>query len=1461
MAKYTYDGQSYTVDDDVPQDQAIQMIKAHASGPSSSSTVKESSPLDYGPKQGLGALEAIGSVLAPLPSTITGGLAGLGELMTGGGLDRANEVLQAHQKSNFGLGAYQPATERGQTYGKNLAHGFEKVAETAGDVGAFIAPKSLENAARTAGEVAANTAMMFLPLPVGKAVKALPKGSKSKGAIDRYAEPTTGETSPPSSDTAFWKQRAEQIQAEKQAAQVAEGQQPIYVDKYGNATNGPYSDIRQQSVERLPQSVRDQQAIYNREGTVPPQPWDGVERRGQSDFLMDENQKALPFEESSPESIKQNWQQKETQGDLFAGEGGQSVPSRQLSDFGTQDRTGYSVPQELNFGAKPDRPNVLETAKTSLESAQEKMANGRGFDMTPEEKIAWDKNRTIPLVDEQGKPLINGPMPFERKQPSANPWDDVDERALRNTARQNSVFNGDVNNIPPAIRKVQENPNPSVKEQQIEQAYQAREAAKQEAFEQAKQDSRQQAADQLQTTATTTKRTQFVPRSQRGALNFDDVSKAVKAAGTALSKMLDPTQIPGVDRPSIIPSKVEALGKVPGIAKATKDWIPDNVPVAETKAKAMNEGPEQGALRAKWLRDGGVSVGEQRKSAIIQDGVTTVLNGVKRAERSIRSFVEPFERSLFWLKSPEVLKLADIERQASLQGIEHTPESLRQLGLSEKAIKAFEARNKMMDEALKVQNETLGLLNKKPITKAAAYLSSRWQGPFKIPVYVKGTTTVGGKPTSTIKWYIAEHTSWAAERALKNLIDNGVPVDMEKTPSKPEFRNNNSTNPYAKKSAERNRGVFDDAYGAMLAMLDQSDPLVAHIKKVAEDYIQEQSYGELGQYKHFEPKHNIRGFQGDRPWNDVKKEAYSLYKAQVQYAKNAFQWAEDQKSVTNIKQLLADPELQKLQPSNLQFLRDYTRNHLGYGTAEVVKSVETYLEQKSGVSKGIITEYTNIAKGIFLSKQLSFNLGFVGMQLMQPLNSIPYHMKLFSEGYHSNPITVSAKTLNDYLGHAANGIFDPVTGERIHYPVTEFGKQAWEYAEQNGVGSRNIFDENAGMGEHKGFEMAKQVVDFLPTATEKIIRPLTFMTFAHALKESGKFTDMKLLFQKAENMTNQSLVAFDRSERAMVFSKLGVVGNGLSTLKSYPVNWFNTLGKTFNMAYRDKKILPLATLLFVQGYLWGAKNLPFVEEMDSMWEGFKSILPNESYDKVKDWSIKEAILKNTGKLAYGSVSKMTGMDWTTRSSLALDQNASLDGLFPFVSDIWNMASTGAKALSPGANTTDEAQAAYTMAPSGWMKGRVSQSKEFQSGKNADGTTNFVKPSKLKEHQFDYARTQKESNIKRLGFTPLDEAMTKDMTYSQQNRSKQYKDRRQQAVDAAFDAMVRGKPEEVAKHADLYLNSFEGDPNAYLNDIIYKAESAVKDQATLSILHSNSLTAIQKYKRLQDSLKQMRSHDN
>ena len=160
MPTFSYKGYDLEVDHDPSAEEFAQM-SAHIDSlpPKGEQEALKQKNADIGNKV-LGGIEAAGSMLAPLPSQIIGGLHGLGALAAGQGYEQAAKNVEAAQKSNFGFGAFKPKTEKGKQYSEAVGRAFAYPGEKVGEVlEENIGPKSA-----FAGKLLTDLSMNFLNL-------------------------------------------------------------------------------------------------------------------------------------------------------------------------------------------------------------------------------------------------------------------------------------------------------------------------------------------------------------------------------------------------------------------------------------------------------------------------------------------------------------------------------------------------------------------------------------------------------------------------------------------------------------------------------------------------------------------------------------------------------------------------------------------------------------------------------------------------------------------------------------------------------------------------------------------------------------------------------------------------------------------------------------------------------------------------------------------------------------------------------------------------------------------------------------------------------------------------------------------------------------------------------------------------------------------------------------------------
>jgi len=456
--------------------------------------------------------------------------------------------------------------------------------------------------------------------------------------------------------------------------------------------------------------------------------------------------------------------------------------------------------------------------------------------------------------------------------------------------------------------------------------------------------------------------------------------------------------------------------------------------------------------------------------------------------------------------------------------------------------------------------------------------------------------------------------------------------------------------------------------------------------------------------------------------------------------------------------------------------------------------------------------------------------------------TLPWHRDLSAKGFKHS----ASRTFVDAGRDSHAGFLRAATGRQL--PMSKLGEEAFAYAQDNGISSRSIYDEASELGRHKAVEATEKTVGLTISAVENLTRLNSFMSFVHHLDQSGVYEGNKEgMFQKAEELTNNSMTDYRKGERAMLFDKFGLAGSAASTLQTFKINYFNQLHHFFSEAKKGNWT-PLATFLGVQAALGGAVAMPFMGELDDAWEAIRdNLLPDSVHKEVKDFGIKKWLIENLDTWSYGPLSKLTGANMSSRFDAGNVQDFSFDGMFPFVTDLTKQAkAVGSFALNP--NETTGAQAAYAVTPTGLQGLLETNTDAFKSGVTPEGKAVYQNPKDLEKHKADFARTHTQELYRKLGLREIEEAKHKEQRFRQEKIEREIDRRRDNANTKFFDAVQRNDNAEARKYAKLYVE-YGGNIDSLAESIGQRKIESVVPREVLQKAQANTPGALQKVQRM------------
>jgi hypothetical protein len=793
----------------------------------------------------------------------------------------------------------------------------------------------------------------------------------------------------------------------------------------------------------------------------------------------------------------------------------------------------------------------------------------------------------------------------------------------------------------------------------------------------------------------------------------------------------------------------------------------------------------------------------KRNSALIRGVGRTVQYFRNIGESAIKDSVFPFEESVRFLKinKQETVNLAEILKKEMFNKERWETKALADAGASEKVLLARQKYIDMQQAALDAQNKARAARGEKPITAMDSYMSSRWQGDFRRSfVDAEGRT----------RWFLAADTMRSLEADTQALLK--AHPDLVKGQD------------YTVKSL-KGRGVeYAQVYTRMLDVLGD-DPAFQKVKAWAEDQAKLEAEGMLGQTKHFEPKGNIRGFVGDRPWKDPYKEATAMLQQQAQYAKNAHRWSAMQEAQQSLKEVFSSKELSEQQPRNMNHAKQYFLNQIGASELPWIKGLEDAIRSK-GVSPTKIFDNVNTVKSLWVAQKIGVNLGFATMNAVQLINGLP-HVADIQMKYGGNPLVSFSLGpvfgLGMVMGHQVSNKYN------IYKPIANLPKdmkllgidhtfiaQAMKYAEDNHVISKSIYDESpiensfglTGRAE-RAANIAEKIVN-KSIALPDSLRAMAYMTYAVQLKTSGKFKDNLEVLRLADEYTRQSMADYNTGEKAIIFDKLGNLGNAANILQTYPINFYNQWSWAAREMVR-KNPLPFVTMLLVQGYVAGAMGFPGFSDLDKAFEWTKDKIKEEYpefWAKIRNWNLKDAVIALGDQVSMGEellggkFSKDTGIAFTSRAAAPTASDMITVPGGP-IGDIGIMGkSLFDLALDPS-DKQKAAQAAYNMSFVG-LQGLLETTvlRDQVSTPGPEGQV-YRKTTDMSDRKGMYERSPEEESLRKLGFRSQREAFVREQNYRMEKRTQDAKTVAAGLPDRIYNELRKGDAEKAAELTKLY----------------------------------------------------------
>ena len=929
---------------------------------------------------------------------------------------------------------------------------------------------------------------------------------------------------------------------------------------------------------------------------------------------------------------------------------------------------------------------------------------------------------------------------------------------------------------------------------------------------------------------------------------------------------------------------LDVLDKTPGLRGISEKYIPEAPKPEDIISQALTEKDLDSSFGSKIVQNFTVSAEQYAnlaRSKAVYMAARIYDRGQKLAHFYEDSVVTPLregiKRTIPDSSWKELKTIKDLMIKEDFANKRLNPDQLGKV-LNERQQKVYQMVRKARDDQLTFVNEKRLQQGLDPIKPRDAYATSHWSGPWKAEIHTTIRDAEGkvkldkeGKAQTKMTGIISGHSIAEVQKGIDHVL--GTSKDHSAT--KPEY----------KKTFSTTGKDYLQAYEDLSRILGKDDPAVQAVQRAIEMYHQKEGMSTQDYLKHFEQKSGARYFEGDRPWVDPRKDTQDWYRNQLDNLHEGYKWGAMQEATGNMKKVVSDPQMIKQRPNMVEYLKQYSRNQLGFGKLDYVSNWENDFYALMGGFVNTIPGIRNIpvdmrtgmslmrnAKNLIYLKALGFwkPQHFLVNGLFQPAFAIPRHMKLSAEGYSHNMLQTVTSGIRDaqaiLLDHYMRG-----KGPEL----TPFARDMANYLKTNQIATNNPFSDVGELGRSRvdaAIKTSQAFGGFFMQEGERVARVNAFVSFAHHLEQSGKFSDQNELFREAERHTTETMGSFRHTDRPMFFTKMGLVGTGLATLRQFEINFINQFHDYAKYAGETKNYGPLLAMSGIQLAYAGVLGFVGMETVDQIWRWFRDMVPNRLVSKeFAQWSPKAAILKHLPlEASRGLVSPWSGINFASSLEAGTIVDPSLEGLFPFISEVKNTIEPAWNYMSDPSKDNLH-KFIYNEMPYG-MRGTLETGKfaGMQLPESLNTKPWFTSPSgvissanKPGEGVYTRGQTQtafgpaSEENIRSWGFASGKEAITKEAQQMSKENDKMLGERQLQLVHDMDSAIRNHDLDNMTDYIQKYIE-LSGDPrqimtNGHLHELIMKWNTDYQQQIALG---TKNYEGIMKYQRLQQYLQQI-----
>lgn len=635
------------------------------------------------------------------------------------------------------------------------------------------------------------------------------------------------------------------------------------------------------------------------------------------------------------------------------------------------------------------------------------------------------------------------------------------------------------------------------------------------------------------------------------------------------------------------------------------------------------------------------------------------------------------------------------------------------------------------------------------------------------------------------------------------------------------------------------KGVQQDSMSRLLSELAGMDPKFADAKAAIDAHIELQTKKLYGHDKHALEKKGVRGAIGNRSWLDAERNASDFFKQEVNHIEEGLQYWNYQDAINETRQMAARPELGQMK-NTIQYIDKYLQNIHGQGLNAFGAAINTAVDAvfastgfgSASTSKGVMNA-TREAASLWMMGM--FNTAFPVIQLSQFLTGMaPEAVRIRSE-FGLSPTTVATS-----LGNSTFSLSLIAAADLMGKPMDAFPSHlvdAYKWAKEHGITQYNEVEQSHSATQNPKWSKVKDIAGLPISVPERITGPQTFMWAVDMLHEAGLRGDD--LHRAAYNASKYAMTEYHPDEAPLVYQRLGVAGPNIGGLKKFVHNSIDQQFARYGEAFKHPAAA--STVLGMTLLTAGATGLMGTAMLD------KASLSLTDKGLRDHWDDMMGTSKASQGVRDGFTSVLTGFDVQSRYSLADVVPGSFAEAVagPHLS---MLAKTATAILKYGLDPTEQSfrEAAKAATPSG-MKGMLEEG--YMLGEQGQ----VLDKNAMNKYPADMNRTPTEHAVRKYGGPkPLRERLYDEQKYQADVVQRKIEKKRSEAVTKLTASMGFKDPEGFKKAMTQFIEA-EGDVSSLEQSIqkYYEQQMLSSKQRAGGLEPKPTIPSIKKWERYQN----------